>query len=139
MGVFLHGALAVIGALGENEVVVREVFERVTRMKGAWSPVPQLWEEIQSKLVDGERGRGSVCGRHYTYVHTNVHTYVHTHTHTHTHLCVTVTLFLLQPISWQLPWRPLKTQKAGFQEWMAFSLLLTPRRRERGRSGGRRR
>ena len=60
MGVFLHGALAVIGALGENEVVVREVFERVTRMKAAWSPVPQLWEETQSKLVDGERGRGSV-------------------------------------------------------------------------------
>ena len=94
MGVFLHGALAVIGALGENEVVVREVFERVIRMKGAWSPVPQLWEETQSKLVDGERGRGSVRMWSALHIHTHIHTHIRTyiltyiHTHIHTHTCV---------------------------------------------------
>ena len=58
MGVFLHGAVAVVGALGGSEVVVREVLGRVTVMRDVWSPVPPLWEGTQNQLVDGEMGVG---------------------------------------------------------------------------------
>ena len=89
MGVCLHGALAVVGALGSGKVIVQEVFGRVSSMKEKWLPLPPLWEKTRDELVDGEMQGWWVLRlslhAHQSQIHTDTHTTAHKHTHTRTH------------------------------------------------------